>query len=109
MKKIIVLSILTLSMSAVGVSCKKKKVEEVKTEEVSAVDKKEEVEVNAVDAEVLQKVNDALKDFPVEVKDVDGVLTLTGEVSAQQARKIKESIDALKIGKYNNELSVTTK
>lgn len=65
------------------------------------------VVVNAVDAEVLQKVKDATKDFPsVKVEDTNGEITLTGEVSPTQARKIKESIDALKIGKYNNQLTV---
>ena len=48
-----------------------------------------------------------MKDFPsVKVEVVNGQLTLTGNVSALQARKIKESVDALKIGKYNNNLIV---
>ncbi len=56
----------------------------------------------AVDPEVQQKVTDALKDFPgVKVEVVNGELTLTGDVSSTQARKIKESIDALKVGKVN--------
>ncbi|MEG2509522.1 MAG: BON domain-containing protein, partial [Chryseobacterium sp.] len=43
---------------------------------------------------------DALKDFPtVNVEVVNGELTLTGNVSSAQARKIKESVDALKVGK----------
>lgn len=63
--------------------------------------------VSAVDPMVQQKVQDAVKDFPsVKVEVVNGELTLTGNVSPQQARKIKESVDALKIGKYNNNLAV---
>jgi len=61
----------------------------------------------AVDPAVQKKVQDAVKDFPsVKVEVVNGELTLTGNVSGLQARKIKESIDALKIGKYNNNLVV---
>lgn len=63
--------------------------------------------ISAVDPMVQQKVQDAVKDFPsVKVEVVNGELTLTGNVSPQQARKIKESVDALKIGKYNNNLAV---
>ena len=62
---------------------------------------------SAVDPAVQKKVTDALKDFPsVKVEVVNGELTLTGNVSPVQARKIKESIDALKIGKYTNSLLV---
>jgi hyperosmotically inducible protein len=62
---------------------------------------------SAVDPMVQQKVQDAVKDFPaVKVEVVNGELTLTGNVSSADARKIKESIDALKIGKYNNKLVV---
>lgn len=67
----------------------------------------EPVVVNQVDPAVLQKVQDAVKDFPsVKVEVVDGELTLTGNVAPAQARKIKESVDALQIGKYNNNLVV---
>lgn len=56
----------------------------------------------AVDPAVQKKLTDALKDFPtVKVEVVNGELTLTGNVSSTQARKIKESVDALKIGKVN--------
>jgi hyperosmotically inducible protein len=62
---------------------------------------------SAVDPAVQKKVQDAVKDFPsVKVEVVNGQLTLTGNVSGPQARKIKESVDALKIGKYNNNLVV---
>lgn len=55
-----------------------------------------------VDPAVQQKVKDAVKDFPsVNVEVVNNELTLTGNVSAAQARKIKESVDALKVGKVN--------
>lgn len=65
------------------------------------------VEVNAISPEVLQKVQDALKDFPsVKAEVINGELTLSGNVSATQARKIKESIDALNIGKYTNNVVV---
>ncbi|CAD7811629.1 hypothetical protein CHRY9390_02389 [Chryseobacterium aquaeductus] len=57
---------------------------------------------SAVDPMVQQKVKDALKDFPsVNVEVVNGELTLTGTASSAQARKIKESVDALKVGKVN--------
>ncbi|WP_139422957.1 BON domain-containing protein [Chryseobacterium mulctrae] len=62
---------------------------------------------SAVDPMVQKKVQDAVKDFPtVKVEVVNGELTLTGNVSSVQARKIKESVDALKVGKYNNNLVV---
>lgn len=58
--------------------------------------------VSAVAPEVVQKVKDALKDFPSVTADVvNGELTLSGNVSPAQARKIKESVDALKVGKVN--------
>ena len=57
---------------------------------------------SAVDPAVVQKVTDALKDFPsVKAEVINGELTLTGNVSPTQARKIKESVDALKVGKVN--------
>lgn len=62
---------------------------------------------SAVDPAVQQKVTDALKDFPsVKVEVVNGELTLTGNVSSTQARKIKESVDALKVGKVNYNYTV---
>jgi hyperosmotically inducible protein len=60
--------------------------------------------VNAVDPANMQKVTDALKDFPsAKAEVVNGELTITGTVSQTQARKIKESVDALQVGKvkYN--------
>ncbi len=57
---------------------------------------------SAVDPAIVQKVTDALKDFPsVTTEVVNGELTLTGNVSPEQARKIKMSVDALKVGKVN--------
>lgn len=57
---------------------------------------------SAVDPAIQQKLTDALKDFPsVKVEVVNGELTLTGNVSPAQARKVKESVDALKLGKIN--------
>lgn len=65
------------------------------------------VEVNMVDAAVLAKVNTALKDIPgVKAEDMNGMLTLTGTTTAANARKVKESVDALKIGKYDNKITV---
>jgi len=62
---------------------------------------------SAVDPMVQQKVKDALKDFPsVNVEVVNGELTLTGTASSVQARKIKESVDALKVGKVNYNYTV---
>ncbi|AYO58497.1 transporter [Chryseobacterium sp. 6424] len=63
--------------------------------------------VSAVDPEVQQKVADAVKDFPsVNVEVVNGELTLTGNVSPEQARKIKMSVDALQVGKVNYNYTV---
>ena len=63
--------------------------------------------VSAVDPAVQQKVTDAVKDFPsVKVEVVNGELTLTGNVSPEQARKIKQSVDALKAGKVNYNYTV---
>ncbi|QIG89799.1 BON domain-containing protein [Chryseobacterium sp. POL2] len=65
------------------------------------------VEVNMVDALVLQKVGEAIKDIKgVKAEDIGGILTLTGTASASDARKVKESVDALKIGKYDNKIVV---
>ncbi|MBN9312025.1 MAG: transporter [Chryseobacterium sp. 39-10] len=63
--------------------------------------------VSAVDPAVQQKVTDAVKDFPsVKVEVINGELTLTGNVSPEQARKIKMSVDALKAGKVNYNYTV---
>lgn len=62
---------------------------------------------SAVAPEVQQKVKDAVKDFPaVKVEVVNGELTLTGNVSSADARKIKQSVDALKVGKVNYNYTV---
>lgn len=61
----------------------------------------------AVDPANVQKVTDALKDFPsVTSEVVNGELTLTGNVSPEQARKIKMSVDALQVGKVNYNYTV---
>lgn len=63
--------------------------------------------VSPVDPAMQQKVVDAVKDFPsVAVSVVNGELTLTGDVSSIQARKIKESVDALQVGKVNYNYTV---
>lgn len=59
---------------------------------------------SAVDPAIQKKVQDAVKDFPtVKVEVINDELTLTGNVSQEQAKKIKQSVDALKVGKvkYN--------
>lgn len=62
---------------------------------------------SAVDPANVQKVNDALKDFPsVKAEVINGELTLTGNVSPEQARKIKMSVDALQVGKVNYNYTV---
>ncbi len=60
-----------------------------------------------VDPAMQQKVDDALKDFPsVKSEIINNELTLTGNVSAEQAKKIKMSVDALKVGKVNYNYTV---
>ena len=62
---------------------------------------------SVVDPAVQQKLADAVKDFKtVKVDVVNGELTLTGDVTAEQARKIKMSVDALKLGKVNFKYNV---
>ena len=62
---------------------------------------------SVVDPAVQQKLADAVKDFKtVKVEVVNGELTLTGDVTAEQARKIKMSVDALKLGKVNFKYNV---
>ena len=63
--------------------------------------------ITAIDQETQQKVADAIKDDTSVKRDgVNGELTLTGEVTAEQARKIKMSVDALKVGKVNYNYNV---
>ena len=63
--------------------------------------------VSAVDPAVQQSVADAVKDFPsVKVEVVNGEITLTGNVSTEQAKKIKMSVDGLKAGKVNYNYTV---
>lgn len=65
------------------------------------------VAVNSVDPANMQKVTDALKDFPsAKAEVINGELTITGTVSSAQARKIKESVDALQVGKVNYNYTV---
>ncbi|MBW8362109.1 MAG: BON domain-containing protein [Kaistella sp.] len=60
------------------------------------------VTTSAVYPANVQKVQDALKDFPsVKAEVINGELTLTGNVSAAQSRQIKMSVDALQVGKVN--------
>ncbi|GEN76105.1 BON domain-containing protein [Chryseobacterium hagamense] len=62
---------------------------------------------SAVAPEVQQKVQDAVKDIPgVKVEVINGELTLTGNISSSDARKVKESVDALKVGKVNYNYTV---
>lgn len=65
---------------------------------------------SAVDPAVQQKVQDAVKDIPgVKVEVINGELTLTGNISSSDARKVKESVDALKVGKVNYNYTVNNK
>lgn len=62
---------------------------------------------SVVDPAIQQKVKDAVKDIPgVKVEVINGELTLTGNVSSSDARKVKESVDALKVGKVNYNYTV---
>ncbi len=62
---------------------------------------------SAVDPAVQQKVQDAVKDIPgIKVEVINGELTLTGNISFSDARKVKESVDALKVGKVNYNYTV---
>ena len=62
---------------------------------------------SVVDPAVQQKLADAVKDFPtVKAEVVNGELTLTGDVTAEQARKIKMTEDALKLRKENYKYKV---
>jgi hyperosmotically inducible protein len=108
MKKIIRIATLSILISVAVVSCKKKATEPVSVETPVEVVEPTQVEpiqvetVSAVSPEVVQKVNDALKDFPnVKAEVVNDELTITGKVTSDQARAIKMSIDALKVGKVN--------
>lgn len=62
---------------------------------------------SAVDPANVQKVTDALKDFPsAKAEVINGELTITGNVSPEQARKIKMSVDAMQVGKVNYNYTV---
>lgn len=62
---------------------------------------------SAVDPANVQKVTDALKDFPsAKAEVINGELTITGNVSPEQARKIKMSVDAIQVGKVNYNYTV---
>lgn len=106
MKKMIKTAALTLLISAAVVSCKKKATEESVSTETTTEVVEQQIEVvetvSAVAPEVVQQVNDALKDFPnVKAEVVNNELTITGKATPEQARAIKMSIDALKVGKVN--------
>lgn len=94
---------LVLSLALVAFSCKKNEASPIsKVAEVPAVVKEVVATASAIDPAIQQKLTDAVKDFPaVKVSVENGELTLTGDVTAEQARKIKMSVDALKLGKVN--------
>ena len=109
-KKTLKVATLVFAISLVAVSCKKKAEETpavtTATEAVAAV-KDTVVTASVVDPAIQQKLTDAVKDFPtVKVGVENGELTLTGEVTAEQAKKIKMSVDALKLGKVNFKYNV---
>lgn len=65
------------------------------------------VVTDAVDPANVMKVTDALKDFPsAKAEVINGELTITGNVSPEQARKIKMSVDAMQVGKVNYNYTV---
>lgn len=64
-------------------------------------------EAAGIDPAKMEKVISALSDFPsTKAEVINGQITITGDVSETQSRKITESMDALNIGKYNNNLVV---
>ena len=106
MKKTFKIAAVALLMSVAVISCKKKVEAPVEAPvEVVVEAPAEEVvveTVSAVDPIIVQKVSDALKDFPnVKAEVVNDELTITGTATPEQARKIKMSVDALKVGKVN--------
>lgn len=107
MKKNFKIAAVALFMTVAFVSCKKKTVEvpvDTQTEIVTPVVEEPQVveTISAVAPELVQKVADALKDFPsVKAEVINNELTISGNPTPEQARKIKMSIDALKVGKVN--------
>jgi hyperosmotically inducible protein len=62
---------------------------------------------SAVDPTIIKKVNDAIKDIPgAKAEIINNELSITGNVSKEDARKVKQSVDALKIGKVNFKYTV---
>lgn len=75
--------------------------------DMSSIDEPVVETSSAVDPANVQKVTDALKDFPsAKAEVINGELTITGNVSASQARKIKMSVDAMQVGKVNYNYNV---
>lgn len=65
------------------------------------------VVTDAVDPANMQKVTDALKDFPsAKAEVINGELTITGNVSPAQAQQIKMSVDGMQVGKVNYNYTV---
>lgn len=107
MKKMFQLAALGLMVSITAVSCKKK--ETTTTDGTATTTTSEPVTVDqtttatTVDTTVntdadLQRVNDAIKDYPgVKAEVVNGGVVITGDVSSEEARNIKMSVDALQL------------
>ncbi|MEJ5056241.1 BON domain-containing protein [Sphingobacterium sp. MYb382] len=54
------------------------------------------IEVNTNDADLVQKVTDAVKDYPTVKADVkDGVITVTGTLEQSRIQPLKIALDAL--------------
>lgn len=112
MKKNLKITATAALMALAVIACKKKEAvtadTTTTTTEVQSESYVEPVQTTtATDPAVQQRVQDAVKDFPsVKVETINGELTLTGTVSPEQARKIKESVDALKVGKVNYNYTV---
>ncbi len=106
MKKTVSSIFLAVALATVVFSCKKKEaavaVIEAPVPAVVMETPTAEVKTKEVDAAVLQKVNEAIKDIPgVKAESINGVLTITGAVSSKDSRKLKMSVDALKLEKVD--------
>ncbi|PIE51014.1 MAG: hypothetical protein CSA38_00220 [Flavobacteriales bacterium] len=98
MKKII----LILGLCVGVLSCEDKKENQVTYEDTTMLAQDNKTTPKEIDAD-LEKVRVELESFPsVKVDRVDGVITITGDVSVTQNRKIKEYLHYLKVECKNN-------
>lgn len=60
------------------------------------IEKPVTIEINTNDADLAQKVTDAVKDYPTVKADVkDGVITVTGTLEQSRIQALKVALDAL--------------